>query len=333
MNHPIRCGVLTAVFAILTAAAAVAAEAKEPFMGDYEGQWSRGVWPRTLAAQVIPRGGGQYEIVFVPELYQRAAPYATISGQAEAGALRFDAVGWKGSAEGKKMTGSGVCKSPRLGAAPPPGAIVLFDGSGFDQWQGVFRRETVDEITWKIVDGVMHAAPTFDQHDFAPSIAARPVFTDFHLHLEFRLPLLAESTGQNRANSGVIIEDFNFYEVQVLDSYGLVGYYDDCGAVYRIAAPKQNMCLPPLAWQSYDVVYHDPRHDAEGNRVRPARITVDHNGKLIHKDVELPDSPGAQKLRREQPDSRKPGRITLQNHGDPMEYRNIWMLDLSGSDD
>ena len=168
MNHPIRCGVLTAVFAILTAAAAVAAEAKEPFMGDYEGQWSRGVWPRTLAAQVIPRGGGQYEIVFVPELYQRAAPYATISGQAEAGALRFDAVGWKGSAEGKKMTGSGVYngkpiafdlkrivrKSPRLGAAPPPGAIVLFDGSGFDQWQGVFRRETVDEITWKIVDGV-----------------------------------------------------------------------------------------------------------------------------------------------------------------------------------
>ena len=86
---------------------------------------------------------------------------------------------------------------------------------------------------------------------------------------------------------------------------------------------------PPLEWQSYDIIYRGPRYAADGKLLRAARITVDQNGKLIQKDLELPDSPNAERQRREKPDSRKVGRIKLQNHGDPVQYRNIWLKELS----
>ena len=115
-------------------------------------------------------------------------------------------------------------------------------------------------------------------------------FEDFHLHIEFRLPLLPDHTDQKRGNSGVIIEEFQFFEVQVLDCYGLPGYYDECGAIYQIAPPKVNMCLMPLQWQSYDITYRAPRINRQGKLTKPPMITVDHNGVLIHKNLELPYS-------------------------------------------
>ena len=219
--------------------------------------------------------------------------------------------------------------SPNLGARPPEGAVVLFDGSGFEHWEAVGRGETPDRIPWKLIDDFMQVAPTFDEHTFGTALRTRKAMTDFRLHLEFRLPLLPNVTGQNRGNSGVIIEEFQFYEVQILDSYGLPGYYDECGGIYKVAAPMVNMCAPPLQWQSYDVTYRSPRFDDSGKLVRKARITVDHNGKLIHRDQELPYSEAAQRGRRERGDTKVPGRITLQNHGDPVEFRNVWIVDLA----
>ena len=175
----------------------------------------------------------------------------------------------------------------------------------------------------------MKVVPEFGNHKIGASIGTRRSFCDFHLHIEFHLPLLPENTDQRRANSGVIIEEYAFYEVQVLDSYGLPGYYDECGAIYQIAPPKVNMCAMPLQWQSYDIIYSAPRFDWAGNLLSRPRITVNHNGELIHKDFELPYPENTVKLRRQKPDSQKPGRIKLQDHGYSIEYRNIWIIDFN----
>jgi hypothetical protein len=173
----------------------------------------------------------------------------------------------------------------------------------------------------------MRIVPQFGNHRIGDSIGTKRTFRDFHLHIEFRLPLLPENTDQRRGNSGVIIEQFQFFEVQVLDCYGLPGYYDECGAIYQIAPPKVNMCLMPLQWQSYDIIFRAPRFDVNGDLTEHPKITVDHNGVLIHKELELPYSDNAVRMSRERPQSRRPGRIKLQDHGYPVEYRNIWILE------
>ena len=220
-------------------------------------------------------------------------------------------------------------ESPRLGARPPVGATVLFDGRGFDAWEQLKRDGTAGAVTWKIDGDVMRVVPEFGNHRIGSSLGTKQAFRDFHLHIEFRLPLLPENTDQRRGNSGVIIEDYAFYEVQVLDCYGLAGYYDECGAIYQIAPPKVNMCGMPLQWQSYDITFHAPRFDWAGGLLDRPRITVDHNGQLIHRDLDLPYPDGAVKQRRENPQSRRPGRIKLQDHGYPVEFRNIWIVDLT----
>ena len=88
------------------------------------------------------------------------------------------------------------------------------------------------------------------------------------------------------------------------------------------------MCRPPTQWQTYDIEFHAPRYDEAGNRTRPGRISVNHNGKMIHTDVPLPDSPQAQKRRRADPASVRTGRMILHYHKNPIEYRNIWVRQL-----
>ncbi len=136
---------------------------------------------------------------------------------------------------------------------------------------------------------------------------------------------MADKTGQGRSNGGVVFEDANWYELQVLDSYGLAGRDNECGGIYKVSAPAINMCRPPLMWQTYDMEIRAPRYDAAGNRSTPGRISVMHNGKWIHEDVELPDSPKALKRRQANPGSVSAGRIILHYHKDPVEYRNIWV--------
>jgi len=319
-------------------------EAKDfPFMGDWQGRWNPGdrVYPPRIAAQVIPWKDGRYQIRFFTDLRKKAPEYVMIEATPSDGMLRFEDGAWSGNIEGDRFMGKGTLRgtngsfemnrvfyeSPRLGAKPPRGALVLFDGSNFDEWEMIQRDGKTGLVTWKRENGVMKIVPQLGNHQIGDSIGTKKAFQDFHLHIEFRLPLLPDNTDQRRGNSGIIIEEFQFFEVQVLDCYGLPGYYDECGAIYQIAPPKVNMCLMPLQWQSYDITFCAPRFDRNDNLAEPPRITVDHNGELIHKDLDLPYSDNAIRTRRERPESHKVGRIKLQDHGYPVEYRNIWIVE------
>lgn len=189
-------------------------------------------------------------------------------------------------------------ESPTLGLEPPEEAVVIFDGSNTD----AFVRATMR-------DNLLMAGNVTKQS-----------FGDCLLHLEFRTPFMPFARGQDRGNSGVYIQ--NRYEVQVLDSFGLEGKDNECGGLYSYRAPDVNMCFRPLAWQTYDIIFIAARFDEEGNRLTNARITVRHNGVTIHDDVTLPhESPGANK------ESEEHGPLQLQFHLNPVQYRNIWLVE------
>jgi hypothetical protein len=193
-------------------------------------------------------------------------------------------------------------KSPTLGVEPSKGAVVLFAKEG-------------DEKNWsggKLVE-------LSDGKFLNNGIKSKQSFGNFTLHVEFRLPWMPNSRGQGRANSGVYLQDR--YEIQVLDSFGLKGLTNECGGIYQQHAPKVNMCYPPMVWQTYDVEFTAAQFDG-GKKVKPARATIKHNGVLIHDDVEMKGPTGGG-----QPETDKPGPIQLQNHGDPVAYRNIWVVE------
>lgn len=190
-------------------------------------------------------------------------------------------------------------ESKTLGAEPPKGAVVLFDGKSTDKWaQG------------KMKDGLL-----------LPGARSKQKFTNAKYHLEFRLPFMPEARGQGRGNSGFYLS--GCYEIQMLDSFGLEGKNNECGGIYQIAAPRVNMCLPPLSWQTYDVDYTAPKFDADGKKIENARVTIRHNGVVIHDNLELPHAtPGG--VNGETPEG---GPVYLQNHGNPVRYRNIWVVE------
>lgn len=312
-----------------------------PFLGDWKGKFNSG-GSSELCAQVIPRGSQQYLIRLLPTFDHRCPPLAEIEATADETSLSFAQEQWTGLLKGESFTGTGVFRGKptdftltkvirtpaRLHAKPPAEAIVLFDGGALDHWESD-GRGGVSEITWKQIDNFIRVWPPLKTHSFAGAMRTRDAWSDFQLHLEFRLPLIADALGQTRGNSGIIIEEFEFYEVQILDSYGLPGYWDETGAIYQKEAPKTNMCYPPGSWQSYDIEYHGPKFDENGALVSKARITIDLNGMRIHHEVELPYGDGAMKNRVKNLDSKAPGRITLQHHGDPVDFRNIWLLKLT----
>jgi hypothetical protein len=305
----------------------------DPFLGDWQGEG--------LVAQVIPRGGGSYRINFLAEFDVKREPLAVVAGRAIDGVLRFDQDGWSGQAQGQQMTGARpgngqpepfVLKPIRrlassVGAKPPEGAVVLFDGSRFDQWEVHRPRGAAAEITWELCEDFMRVAPVDRETRAGHSLITKRTFQDFHLHFEFRLALMADKTGQARSNGGLVFGDANWYEIQVLDSYGLEGLDNECGGIYKVGAPAVNMCRPPLIWQTYEIEYRAPRYGADSKRTQPGRISVVHNGVPIHQDVELPDSPAAEQRRKTNPDSIPIGRIILHYHKDPVEYRNIWLVE------
>ncbi len=191
-------------------------------------------------------------------------------------------------------------ESPTLGASPPENAVVLFDGKGVNR----FPKSRVDEKMGALMEG----------------ITSEDTFGDCSLHVEFFLPYMPEARGQSRGNSGLYLQ--GRYEVQMLDSFGLEGKDNECGGLYKIAAPKVNMCLPPLTWQTYDVDFTAAKYDGEGKKTANAEITVKHNGVAIHENQELPGATTSAPNKEEN----TPGPIYLQNHGNPVRYRNIWMV-------
>ncbi len=198
-----------------------------------------------------------------------------------------------------------VRESPTLGKKPPEGAVVLFDGSSVDAWRGAGGDREA-----QMSGGLLHQG--------ANSIAR---FGNCDLHIEFRLPYAPDARGQARGNSGLYLQ--GRYEVQMLDSFGLEGKNNECGGIYEIHDPKVNMCYPPLQWQTYDVQFTAAKFDDSGQKTAPARMTVLHNGVKIHDNVEVPRSTRAAPLA----EGPEPGFIHLQNHGNPVRYRNVWVVE------
>ena len=201
-----------------------------------------------------------------------------------------------------------------LGMKPPEGAVVLFNGDNLDSWT---KMDGKTPAAWPLKDGVMTVGKGKD----GGNIVTKDRFGDFKLHLEFNIPYMPKAKGQGRGNSGVYLA--GKHELQVLDSYGLKLQNNDCGAIYQQIVPAHNACKPPLQWQTYDVTYHKPK--VEGDKVvAKARVTVVQNGVTIIDDKEIDPTPGRIESLKDGDD----GPIFLQDHGNEVQYRNIWILPL-----
>ncbi|HAD60300.1 MAG TPA: DUF1080 domain-containing protein [Planctomycetaceae bacterium] len=290
-----------------------------PFQGEYSGlilpDDGRTAGLERIGVQVIALGNGEFDAV----VFNHGLPGAgwdksekqrlkgsrngdtviltgeTLTGEITAGHLLLKS--YRGYNLGRFPRV--VRTSPTLGCRAPRNAIVLFDGSDADEFTN--GRVTENNL---LMEGA----------DF------KRTFEDFTLHVEFRLPYMPNSRGQKRSNSGVYLQ--SRYEVQVLDSFGLEGAFNECGALYRYQVPDINMCLPPLQWQTYDITFRSPRFDEEGKKIKNARLTVRHNGVLIHNNFNVERKTGAGK-----PESPEAFPIRLQNHSDPVRFRNIWVVE------
>ncbi len=290
-----------------------AASAGEDFQtqGEYEGA----IDDNKIGVQVIALGDGKFDAV----IYYGGLPGAgfagktkiKLNGETKDGATslngeKFTAEIKGGTINGKTEGGTAFTakkverKSPTLEAKAPEGAIVLFDGKNVDNWEGV---SLVDD-KYLGVGG-----------------RTKQKFTNFTLHLEFRTPFMPKARGQGRGNSGMYL--LHQYECQVLDSFGLTGENNECGGIYQIAKPAVNMCLPPLSWQTYDVEFTAAKFDDQGKKTADAETTIRHNGVVIHDKLKFPKAtPGGAKT-----DEVPPGSLFLQNHGDPVVFRNIWIVE------
>jgi hypothetical protein len=282
--------------------------------GEYLG--TIGTGGSKLAAQVIALGGGNFDVHFLRGGLPGQGWDGKIASRAGARTEGGKTV-LKGSPGesltimGGKLAGVSELanvnlqhvhrKSPTAHARPPQGAVVLFDGTeaSAKEWNG-----------GRLVEGDL----------LNNGITSKKSFKDFRLHLEFRLPFMPYGRGQGRANSGVYLQ--NRYEVQILDSFGLEGRDNECGGIYGQAAPRVNMCFSPLSWQTYDIDFKAARFDGAGQKAEDARATVRHNGVVIHDNIRLkgPTAGG-------QAEADTPGPLQLQNHGNPVYFRNIWVVE------
>jgi 3-keto-disaccharide hydrolase len=294
------------------------ADADFPFQGEYAGTIKSEDGEQKVGLQVIALGGGKFHAVG----YHGGLPGAGWNGKSpnEAdGELNDGAAVFAGAEtiaaikDGMATIASKTGKpfgqltkthreSPTLGAKPPEGAVVLFDGKSADAF-------TNGKMT---DDGLLIQGCTSKQK-----------FGSCKLHIEFRLPYQPEDRGQQRGNSGIYIG--GRYECQMLDSFGLEGENNECGGIYEVKAPDVNMCLPPLAWQTYDIEYTAAKYEGD-KQVASPRVTVRHNGVVIHDNVELPGD----RSTRAAPNKPgpEPGPVYLQDHGNPVRYRNLWLVEM-----
>jgi hypothetical protein len=203
--------------------------------------------------------------------------------------------------------------------APPSDARVLFDGRDLSAW----RSKDGGPAGWRVVDGYFEAVPG------AGEIRTAEGFGDVQLHIEWATPTPPTGGGQGRGNSGVFL--MGEYELQVLDSYENTTYADgQAGAIYGQYPPLVNASRRPGEWQSYDIVFRRPRFDARGRLLQPARLTVLHNGILIQDGATL-TGPTASRSR--PPYAAHADRLpfSLQDHSNPVRFRNVWVRDLEGA--
>jgi hypothetical protein len=266
----------------------------------------------SFGAQVIARGAGRFLAVLyeggLPGAGAEPGPAATATGRDDGDAVAltgdFDGALREGTLRAETAAGEVVLlrrverQSPTLGAKPPPGAVVLFGSTDLS----AFAEAKLDPRGFLAAGARTHDA-----------------FGSFTLHAEFRTPFMPDARGQFRGNSGIYLQ--NRYEIQVLDSFGLAGESNDCGAIYEQRAPDRNMSFPPLAWQTYDIDFEAARFDASGAKTAPAVVTIRHNGVVIHDQVALAGPTG-----RGDPESPDPGPLLFQDHWNPVVYRNLWLV-------
>jgi len=231
-----------------------------------------------------------------------------------AGALMLAAGLLYGAAQNPPWTSGITWPEPKVvdpgpAGGPPSDAIVLFDGKDLSQWHGAEK--------WKIGDGYAVCGG---------NLTTRRPFGDCQLHVEWASPSEAKGEGQGRGNSGIYL--MGFYEVQILDSYNNKTYFDgQAGAVYKQRPPLVNACRKPGEWQTYDIIFRAPRFDEKGKLVRPAYVTVLHNGVLIQDHFEIL---GRSAYRKPPEYSAHEPKLPLviQFHGHPVRFRNIWIREL-----
>ncbi len=217
-----------------------------------------------------------------------------------------------------------VITPPAQFGEPPSDAIILFDGKDTSQW---VSEKGGGEVKWIVQDGYMQVAAK------AGGIRTRKSFGNCQLHIEWCTPegIDPKITDQKRSNSGVFLMDR--YEIQVLDSYTDDNYktnrtYADgqAAAMYGQHPPMVNACCKPGQWQSYDVSYLRPLFDADGNLVRKGRITLLHNGVVVHNNLEIEGTTSHKQKAKYTP--HETGYIRLQDHGNPIRFRNVWIREL-----
>jgi hypothetical protein len=275
-----------------------------------QGEYTGKLGADAVGVQVVAEGGGKFSAV----LYPGGLPgdgwngdrKTRSKGKAETkdGVTSVDLGTRKATIkEGKMVFAEGALNKvnrtgPTLGAKAPENALTLFDGKD----PGKFQNGRLDGDT--LMQG----------------ITSKDLFESCTLHIEFKIPYQPAERGQGRGNSGIYLQ--GRYEVQMLDSFGLEGRDNECGGIYSIKAPDVNMAFPPLTWQAYDIDYTAAKFE-NGKKVANARITVRHNGVLVHKDVELDHGTTAAPVR----EGAERGPIHVQDHGNPVRYRNIWIVE------
>ena len=310
-------------------------EPKDTVMGDYEGVWSTADGQKGLAvAQIRALADNAYEGFVRFERGRKAVavfrlamtgpgspdsinlagktipnpkggellPTIEAKAQIKEGQLTGTVGGDFGA--GKFEAKRFLKESPTAGANPPPGAVVMFDGKDTSRWVN---------FNWKLIaDGAMETQ--------TGNLNTRERFDDFRMHLEFRVPFLPKETGQARGNSGVYLQ--SIYEVQVLDSFGVWPLeMGDCSGLFGTREPAQNACLPPGRWQTYDIIY---RSKSEGGTKQPV-VTVIHNGVTVIDQARIPAAQIGKGGGGGNPEG---GFLMLQDHHNPVQFRNIWVLPL-----
>lgn len=204
------------------------------------------------------------------------------------------------------------------GAGAPSDATVLFDGKDLSQWLS----DKNGDPKWKVEDGYMEVTP------HSGYIHTKEKYGDFQLHLEFAEPEKVVGNSQERGNSGVFLQ--GIYEVQVLDCYNNPTYPDgQCGALYGQSPPLVNACRPPGQWQTYDIFFQAARFGDDHQLIRPASVTVIQNGLLLHHKQPLLGPTGHKILANYNKPTPDTGPLALQDHGNPVRFRNIWIRPIT----
>lgn len=349
--HRQRTGALALLLAFtLTLPAADFGTVPDPYTGNWSGTLAVNGRDEPLHATVFAYKD-RYEVSLRTAPDPRKAVLVTLTGTTRTGQLVLEpalrsppsqgvagpgsvasaeGVRWQGQANSQELTGTLAGReagtftlrknpflpSPTLGAEAPAGAEVLFDGTHLIAWES--KQAPGEPIQWIVTDSrALEIVSQRDGKKHKQDLRTKESFGDYRLHLEFKLAHKPEATGQGRSNSGVI--HLGLYETQILDSFGLYGRDNECGGIYKIREPDANAGYPAGLWQTYDITCKAPRFAADGRKTAPARLSVRLNGILIHDDVIVPrPTAGGKETAR--------GPIVLQDHGNPVQFRNIWVV-------